>query len=195
MLVGLMLAGCGDYGKVEQGRVVAFDKEKSTVTFSADSNIAHKKQPAYNVLPPRVYTLPTDPVERGADPTPGMRLNLDVDKKIIAMFNPQTKLIENLPFEVVADTKDVDVRRQHPLVWDAATKKAKKFPVIDAANKTVEIYSGRQKRLTTLKLSEADFSKYKEGDWGSGDDVRIYYKEPGKALRFMNITKTNLGGR
>ena len=28
--------------------------------------------------------------------------------------------------------------------------------------------------------------------WRCGDVVRYYYKEPGKALRMMNVTKTDL---
>jgi len=201
LLTSLILAGCGEYGKVEQGRTVAYDKEKSVVYIVVDSNTDVKKQPVYNIIPIHAYTLPPAGDDRGQEPTPGLRLSLNVDKKTITMYNPVTKAIEDLPFEVVADNENVDVRRQNPLVWDAATKKAKKFPKVDAANKTIEIYSGRQKRLTTIKLSDADFAKYKEADWDAGDDVRIYYKEgptdkaPGKALRFMNINKTNINAR
>jgi len=190
-----MLAGCGEYGKVEQGRTVAFDKEKGIVTIIVDSNTDPSKQPNYSVLPSHEYILPADPVERGADPTPALRMNLDVDNKTITMYNPTTKAFEVLSFEVVEDHKDVDQRRRHPLVWDSATGKARPFPVVEAANKTVTIYSRRQLRLTTIKLSDADFGKYKEKDWNSGDEVRIYYKEPGKALRFMNITKTDITRR
>jgi len=193
-LAGLMIAGCGNYGKVEQGRAVAFNKEKATVTIIADSNITPKK-PVYNVLPAHDYILPTDPAERGAEPSTGLRLRLDVEKKIISMYNPQTKAIEQLPFEVIADQQNVDLRRRHPLVWDAPARKAIKFPKVDKAKQTIEIYAQAQSRLTTIKLSEADFAKYKENDWDGGDEVRIYYKEPGKALRFMNITKTNIRAR
>jgi len=31
-----------------------------------------------------------------------------------------------------------------------------------------------------------------ENTWDAGDEVRIYYKEAGKALRFMNISKTDI---
>ena len=195
VLTGLMLAGCGDYGKVEQGRTVAFDKEKSTVTIIVDNNIDPKKQPNYATLPAHVYSLPTVAAERGADPSPALRMGFDVEKKIITMYNPKTKALEELPFEVKDDHKDVDVRRRHPLVWDQSARRAIKFPKIDVAEKSITIYSRRQLRLTTIKLSEADFAKYKDSEWDAGDEVRIYYKEPGKALRFMNITKTNLNAR
>jgi hypothetical protein len=195
VLSGLMLAGCGDYGKVEQGRTVAFDKEKNLVTIIVDNNLDAKKQPNYATLPVHVYSLPTDPAERGADPTPAPRMNLDVEKKTITMYNPQTKAFEELPFEVKDDHKDVDVRRRNPLVWDRATGRAIRFPKIDAADRAITIYSRRQLRLTTIKLSEDDFAKYKDGDWDAGDEVRIYYKEQGKAQRFMNITKTDITRR
>ena len=195
VLASLVLAGCGEHGKVEQGRTVAFDKNKAEVTIIVDSNIDLKKPPNYATLPAHVYAMPSDPNERGQDPVPALRMNFDVEKKIITMYNPQTKAFENLPFEVVADHKSVDVRRRHPLVWDAAAGKAIQFPKVDAANRTVEIYSRRQLRLTTIKLSEADFAKYKDKDWDAGDEVRIYYKEQGKSLRFMNITKTDITRR
>jgi len=28
--------------------------------------------------------------------------------------------------------------------------------------------------------------------WDSGDDIRIYYKEEGKASRLMNVSKTDI---
>jgi hypothetical protein len=190
-----MLAGCGEHGKVEQGRTVAFDKEKSQVTIIVDDNIDPKKPPNYATRPVHVYTLPAVGPERGADPVPALRMNLNVENKTITMYNPQTKALETLSFEVVEDHKDVDVRRQNPLVYDRATRKAISFPKIDEANRVLTLYSPRQLRLTSIKLSEADFAKYKGKDWDVGDEVRIYYKEQGKALRFMNITKTNIRRR
>lgn len=201
VLAGLMIAGCGEYGKVEQGRTVAVDKEKDLVYIIVDTNLDAKKPPAYTELPPHAFKLPVDNQERGPEPSPALRMNLDVDKKTISMYNPKSGAIEDLPFEVVKDTQDVDLIRRHPLVWDSATRRARKFPVVDTANRTVEIYSRRQLRVTTIKLSEADFAKYKADDWGAGDEVRIYYKEgykdgkPGVALRFYNITKTDITRR
>jgi hypothetical protein len=195
VLGGLTLAGCGDYGNVEQGRTVAFDKEKAVVSIIVDTNLDVTKPPTYTELPPHDYILPEDRVERGADPTAALRMNLDVEKKIIKMYNPKTKAFEELPFEVVADHKNVELERRHPLVWDSSTRRAIKFPKVDEANRTIEIYSRRQHRLTTIKLSDADFGKYKKDEWDAGDEVRIYYREKGKAIRFMNITKTNLYSR
>lgn len=194
VLMGLALAGCGEYGQVEQGRTVAFDKEAATVTIIKDNGI-DDKHPQYTVLPAHTFQLPADPAERGADPSVGLRVNLDATNNIITMYNPKTQQFDKLPFTMIQKEENVSVRRQHPLVYDAATKKARSFPVVDAEKKTVTIYSSRQQLYTVIKLSDEDFAKYSEKDWAAGDDVRIYYKESGKALRFMNVSKTDITRR
>lgn len=194
VLAGLMLAGCGEFGQVEQGRTVAFDKAAGTVTIIKDSGV-DPRNPQYTVLPPHTFQLPTDPAERGADPAVGLRLNLDAVNNIITMFNPTTQQFEKLPFTMVQKVENVDVRRQHPLVFDAATRTARSFPVVDAEKKTVTIFSSRQRLYTVIQLSAEDFAKFGEKDWSAGDDVRIYFRDPGKALRFMNVSKTDITRR
>ena len=193
-LASLSLAACGDYGQVEQGRVVAYDAEKKIVSFIKDAG-TDDKNPQYTVLPVMTFAMPTDPAEMGAPPAAGLRVKLDLDKKIITMYSLKTKEFDELPFEVVAKHEDVDVRKQHPLVFDTATNKARPFPVVNADEKTVTIYSRRQKMLCTIKLADAAFAKYGPKDWEAGDEVRVYYKEPGKALRFMNVTRTDFTKR
>jgi hypothetical protein len=83
------------------------------------------------------------------------------------------------------------VDRQDPLVYDKAEGKAKKFPVVDKAKSEVTIYSGRQKMLCTFKVPSEEIL-LAEASWDAGDEVRIYYKEEGKAIRFMNISKTDI---
>lgn len=196
VLIGLSLAACGEYGKVEQGRTVAFDKTTNppTAWIIQDSGI-EDRNPHYDVLPAHAFTVPADPAEMGAEPFAALRVKLDVEGKIITMYNPSAKQFDKLPFEVVKDDQGVSVRRKHPLVWDATTGKEKNFPQVNEAEKQITIYSRRQERLTTIKLSDEDFSKYKGSEWDAGDEVRIYFKEPGKALRFMNITKTDFSRR
>ena len=194
ILVSFALAGCSGYGEVEQGRTVAFDKAAGTVTIIKDNGI-DDKHPQYTVLPPHTFQLPTDKAEIGAEPDVGLRVNLDAKNNIITMYNPKTQEFDKLSFEMVQKEENVSVRRQHPLVYDAATRQARHFPVVDSEKKTVTIYSVRQMLYTVIKLSDADFEKYGPEDWAAGDDVRIYYKEPGKALRFMNVSKTDLTRR
>lgn len=63
MLVILPLAlvlGCGELGKVDQGRVIAYDKEAGTVTLIRDLK-ADPGKPDYSSLPPHIYVLPKAP--------------------------------------------------------------------------------------------------------------------------------------
>ena len=180
--------GCEEYGKVDQGRVIAFDKEKSTVTVIEDKNMdpAH---PDYSILPPHTYDMPADPMERGADPKVGLRMKLDVENGIIRIFNPNAQALEDLPIAIVDVQKNI--AKDHPLVFDKDKNAAKKFPVVDQDKKTITIYSGRQKMLATFSVPEEYFG-FPEHTWDAGDEVRVYWKEKGKALRFMNITKTDI---
>lgn len=180
--------GCEEYGKVDQGRVIAFDREKDIVTVIEDKKM-EPNDPDYSILPPHPYTMPTVAIDRGADPKAGLRLKLDVEKKYIRIYNPNTQAIEDLPIEIVDVQKDI--ARDHPLVFDKDANAAKKFPVIDQEKKTITIYSGRQKMLTTFSVPDEYFG-FPDHTWEAGDEVRIYWKEKGKALRFMNITKTDI---
>jgi hypothetical protein len=180
--------GCEEYGKVDQGRVIAFDKDKQTVTVIEDKNM-DAQNPDYAILPPHTYTMPADPAERGADPKIGLRMKLDVEQKFIRIFNPATQAIEDLPIAIVDVQKNI--AKDHPLVFDKDKGASKPFPVVDQDKKTVTIYSGRQKMLATYSVPE-DYFVMPVHTWDAGDEVRIYWKEKGKALRFMNISKTDI---
>ena len=196
VLIALSLVGCGEYGKVEQGRAVAYDTTTTppTVWIIQDADTI-PNQPKYTVLPAHPFVIPADPAEMGQVPHVGLRMKLDVDKKIITMYNLKTKQFDEIPFEIVEKHDNVSARKQHPLVYDAATRKERPFPVVKTEDRTITIYSRRQEMLATIKLSEEDFSKYGEKDWDAGDEVRIYYKEPGKSLRLMNVTRTDFSKR
>jgi len=176
-----LLCGCGDMGKVDQGRVIDFDAGKNTVTFIQDVK-ADVGNPDYSGAP-HVYTLPKEPSERGADPKAGKRMKLDTKAKEIVIFDDATKGFKKISYTLI-DEKD-NVAKDSPLVA------AKKFPIVDKAKKTITIYSGRQKLLITFSLPDEYFA-LPDNTWEAGDEVRVYYKEPGKALRFMNISKTDI---
>jgi len=190
-LAGLTLAGCGEYGNVEQGRTVAFDAAKNEVTIIKDAGI-DDQHPQYSVLPPHKFLLPTDPAEVGPLPSPGLRVKIDIEGKKLIMLDRATETFEEIAFELVANHEKVSLDRKHPLVFDAATNKARPFPKVDKEANTVTIYSRRQSTLTTIKVPAEVLAKYSEADLDAGDEVRIYYRDPGKALRFMNISKTNI---
>lgn len=184
------LAGCSkdDYPKVEQGRTVAYNKDTREVTLIHDSAI-DSLNPKYDVLPAAVFKLPTDPAETGPEPKAGGRLKLDTVKKEIEIYDHKTQKLVFLPINITDLQQNID--REHPLVYDKDAKKAKKFPVVDKEKKTVTIYSGRQKMLCTFTLPD-QYADYPESLWDAGDEVRLTFRTPGQALRFMNITKTDI---
>lgn len=183
-----LMVGCGEYGKVDQGRVIGFDKDKKTVTLIQDMK-AEPQNPDYSNLPPHTYSLPTDPHEMGADPKVGMRMKLDSKNKQIVIFDQASQNFKTISYTLINHKENVTY--EDPLVYDAAAGKAKKFPAIDRDKKTISIYSARQKLFETFSLPDEYFSLPDE-TWDAGDEVRIYYLEPGKAARFMNISKTDI---
>jgi hypothetical protein len=173
--------GCGEMGKVEQGRVIAFDKDKETVTFIID--VKHDPaNPDYSGAPV-TFALPKDPAERGEDPKAGLRMKLDTKAREIVLYDPATKSMKKISYNLI-DQKE-GVAKNDPLVA------GKKFPLVDKSRQAITIYSGRQKILTTFSVPE-EYMTLQDSAWDAGDEVRIYYKEPGKALRFMNITRTDI---
>ena len=173
--------GCGELGKVDQGRVIAFDNAKATVTFIND--VKHDPaNPDYSGAP-MTFTLPTDPADRGEDPKAGKRMKLDAKTREIVIYDTGTQSMKKITYTLI-DQKE-KVGKDDPLV------KGKKFPLVEKDKKAITIYSGRQKLLTTFSVPEEYFA-LPDNTWEAGDEVRIYYKEPGKALRFMNITRTDI---
>jgi hypothetical protein len=178
----VFLFGCAEEGKVDQGRAVAFDKDKKQVTIIRDKK-ADAQNPDYSYLPPITYTLPLDPAETGPEPSVGGRMKLDAEKNQIVVFDPKARNFKTIDFKPVEKKDGID--RQDPLV------QGKKFPAVDKAKQTVSIYLGRQKVLVTFSVPE-EYLAWPESTWDAGDEVRIYYKEEGKALRFMNVSKTDI---
>jgi len=173
--------GCGDLGKVDQGRVIAFDNAKATVTFIND--VKHDPaNPDYSGAP-MTFALPKDPADRGEDPKAGKRMKLDAKTREIVIYDAGTQSMKKITYTLI-DQKE-KVGRDDPLV------KGKKFPLVEKDKKAITIYSGRQKLLTTFSLPDEYFA-LPDDTWEAGDEVRVYYKEPGKALRFMNITRTDI---
>ncbi len=177
-----LLLGCGELGKVDQGRVIAFDKAKGIVTLIQDKK-AEPGNPDYNTLPPHTYTIPADPNEMGPEPKAGKRMKLDAKAKEITIFDDATQSFKVIPYTLIDQREGVG--KDNPLVA------GKKFPIIDKERKTITEYSSRQRLLVTFSVPDEYFNLPPDV-WEAGDEVRIYYKEPGKALRLMNITKTDI---
>lgn len=178
----LVLVGGCELGQVDQGRVIHFDAQKGIVTLIQDAR-AEPGNPDYNTLPPHVYKIPEDPAEMGPVPVAGKRIKLDVQKKEIVIFDDAIQNFKTIPFTII-DMR-TGIGTDHPLV------RGKTFPIIDREKKTITEYSRRQRLLITFTVADEYFNLPPE-TWEAGDEVRIYYKEPGKALRLMNITRTDI---
>ncbi|MCX5891685.1 MAG: DUF4881 domain-containing protein, partial [Deltaproteobacteria bacterium] len=137
ILTAVLLLGCGEQGKVEQGRVIGFDNAKATVTFIHDVK-ADPGNPDYSGAP-LTFALPKEPMDRGEDPKAGMRMKLDAKTKEIIIYDPATKGFKKITYTLI-DQKE-KVAKDNPLVA------GKKFPQVDKAKKAITIYSGRQKLL------------------------------------------------
>jgi hypothetical protein len=181
------MAGCTDFGKVDQGRVIAYDKDAHTITMIRDKSQDSKKTD-YTELPPVSYKLPENPDEMGPEPKVGRLMKIDLEKKEAVIFVPDSNTLASVSFTPVEE-KTVDSK--DPLVYDSATKKSKAFPVMDPDKKTITTYLKKRKILLTLSVPDEYYAMGPEA-WTSGDEVRIYYKEPGKSLRFMNVSKTDI---
>ncbi len=188
-LVPLLFSlGCGEQGKVDQGRVIEFDKAAGKVTMIRDSS-PNPKKPEYSALPPFTCAVPADRDEMGADPKAGYRMKLDTEKSEIVLFDPSSGGFKTIHFTLV-DRKE-NVAKDDDVVFDKALKQPRRFPVVDRAKGTVSIYSARQKLLVTFTVPEEYFS-LPEKAWDSGDEVRVYCKEAGKAAKLMNISKADI---
>lgn len=186
--VVLAFSGCERIGRVDQGRAIGFDKTKKTLTIIRDSG-KNPNAPDYSVLPPVTYTLPEDPNEMGPDPKIGKRMKLDPKERQIVIYVPETNSFATINYTLI-DQKE-NLSATDPLVYNEAEEKDKKFPAIDKTKKTITIYSKRLKMLTTFSVPDQYFS-LPEDTWDNGDEMRIYYKQEGKASRIMNVTKTNI---
>jgi hypothetical protein len=122
-------------------------------------------------------------MERGADPKAGLRMKLDTKAREIIIYDLPTKSMKNIAYTLI-DQKE-GVGKNDPLVA------GKKFPMVDKDKKAITIYSGRQRLLVTFSVPD-EYLTMPADTWEAGDEVRVYYKETGKALRFMNITKTDI---
>ncbi len=177
-----------DVGKVDQGRVIEFDKSNGVVTFIRDL----KKDPGnpdYNFLPPLTYTLQSDTSFSGPEPKAGYRLKLDAQNNRIVVYDPVAKKIETIDYKLIDQREAVE--RDDPRVFNKSTNAEINFPIVDRERKTITVYSRRQKILTTFSVPDRYFA-LPDKTWDAGDDIRVYFKEEGKAIKLMNISRTDV---
>ena len=125
-----LLLGCGEQGKVDQGRVIAADKAQKTVTLIKD--VKHELgKPVYDQLPPVVYAMPKDPGEMGPEPKAGKLMKIDPRKKLIVIFDDGSQSFKSIAY-VPVDHKE--------------TTEAKIKEIAVCARKYIPIYSSHTTR-------------------------------------------------
>jgi len=170
----LALAGCGKLGKVEQGRVIAYDRQTRKVTLIREP-AATRSSPG--ILPPVTIETPADPNEMGPEPAAGGLLLVDVRNRRIVIYDRVAQAFRTIQFTPLAERHNVSARAGRPLV--------------DRARKTITFYAAKDRTLITFPASD-DLLAMPAGAWQAGDVVRYYYKDPARALRLMNVTQTDL---
>jgi hypothetical protein len=65
----------------------------------------------------------------GPDPKAGLRMKLDMDKKVITIYDPETKAFKDITFDIV--TQKMGLGKDDPLVA------GKKLPAVDKEKKTL----------------------------------------------------------
>ncbi|HUB77479.1 MAG TPA: DUF4881 domain-containing protein [Bryobacteraceae bacterium] len=171
----LALSGCGNFanfGKVEQGRVIAYDKEARVATV-----VAETPDSPFGALPPVKVRLPEDPDEMGPAPTPGKLIRTDLQGHRITIFDSAAGQFRTIDYTPVKEVHGV--------------AKAPGPPKIDREARTITIYSSRQKTVLTFVATD-DLLALPPDTWRPGDTVRYYFKKSGQALRMMNVTRTDL---
>ncbi len=177
----IIAAGCGRMGQVEQGRVVAYDAAKGIVRVALDGGPGRAAS-RLDVLP-AVVKVPPDPKEMGPAPEPGGLVRIDRTNRQLIVFDAAPGLLRQLSYAPVEE--HANVRAADPRVA------GKSFPVIDRSAGTITAYDPEGGTLLTFAASDEQLSLPME-TWRAGDEVRYYFKQPGQALRMMNVTKTDI---
>ena len=175
--------GCSGLGTVNQGQVVEFDRARGLIVLIQDSNYLDSANPRFDVLPPVTVRVPADRREMGPAPEPGGLLALDLEKKQVVIFDPSSQGFRTIDFTLI--------RRQDNVPGDDPRVAGTRFPLVDREKREVTIYRAKLRQLVTISVPEA-FLGLPADSWRAGDEVRYYYKDPGQALRLMNITKTDV---
>ncbi len=176
-VAALSLSGCGEFGKVEQGRVIAYDRGRGMITLVGDSTGGKAAKPSYDALPPITVGIPSDPSEMGPAPEAGKLMAVDMKNRLITYFDASSRQFRTIPYVPVEERSNI-------------TRAPASSPV-DLTKKTVTVYDPSQRLLVTFAATE-DLLALPADTWKMGDEVRYYYKDPSRALRLMNVTKTDL---
>jgi hypothetical protein len=183
LLATAALAGCGGFGRVEQGQVIEYQRSQGLVTLIADSNYRDPAHPRFDVLPPIAVRIPRDPQEMGPEPEAGKLLLLDRSNRRAVIFDSTVQRLRTIAFTLISEENDVAAS-------DARVRQAR-FPIVDRSGRKITVYVPRERRLIVFSVP-AEYYALPDDTWKTGDEIRYYYKDPGRALRLMNVSKTDL---
>ncbi len=178
VVLGLTQVGC-ELGQVEQGRAIQYDRSRGVVTLILDSNPGGP--PRYDRLPPVEVRVPVVASEMGPEPVAGKLLRVETSPCQLSYFDESQRTIHHAPCSVVEQIDHVpanDPRVAH-------------LPEVDRERKTVKIYWPQAQRILVLSVPD-QYLDLPLDTWQFGDEIRYYFKQPGQALRMMNVTRTRL---
>ena len=154
----LLLAGCGEFGTVNQGQVIDYQRDTGLVTLIPDSNYRDPAHPRFDVLPPVTVQTPENPKEMGPAPEAGKLLGVDTQAHRLMIFNSTTGRIEEVPY------KELGPASACGPWW---TANGKPSPCAQGISRS-------------LMASVADeYLALPEDTWKAGDEIRYYYRDPG----------------
>lgn len=173
----LTAAGCGGFGKVEQGRVVAYDRTSGEVVLIRDSTGGRAEKPAYDALPPLTVRVPRDRNEMGPEPAAGKLMGVNLTNHELVIYDAAASRFRTVVY--------TPVEEKHGVAKGAG------LPAVDQVKKTITVYCAAEKAAVTFEASD-DLLAMPADTWKTGDEVRYYFKDPAQALRMMNVTRTDL---
>lgn len=173
----LSLAACGNFGKVEQGRVVAYDRKTGEVVVIRDSTGGLADKPVYDALPPLTVRTPRDPNEMGPAPAAGKLMGVNRANHQLVIYDAGTRQFRTIAYTAVEERHGV--------------AKGAGLPAVDKAKRTITVYCAAEKVAVTFEAPD-DLLAMPADTWKTGDEVRYYFKDPAQALRMMNVTKADL---
>jgi hypothetical protein len=177
-------SGCGHYGQVNQGQVVEYRRTAGLITLISDSNYRDPAHPRFDVLPPVTILVPADSREMGPEPESGGLVAMDTRNGRATFFDAAAQSLQTINIAIVAELKEV--RDGDPRLT------SRRLPWADKDRKTITTYLPRERELVTFSAHE-EYLNLPETTWKVGDEIRYYYKDAARALRLMNVSKTELG--
>jgi hypothetical protein len=175
--MALSISGCTNYGKVEQGRVIGYDRKTGEVILIRDSTGGQRAKPAYDSLPPISVKSPQDPDEMGPAPQAGKLMRVDLKRRELVIYDTAISQFRTIPY--------IPIEERHNVA------KASGLPAVDKVKKTIAVYSAPDRTVVAFPASD-ELLAMPSDTWKTGDEVRYYYKDPAQSLRMMNVSKTDL---